>query len=114
MKRLGLILGATLLLAVAASPVSAASKAGCSAGTSGWTEASIELAASTIWDSILDQSPFPNGIPDLEAALGGLDRNGDGDLCLKRIWGDDLNPKSNWFGVIANYLRDNTAAATDS
>jgi hypothetical protein len=112
MKRLGMVLGAILLLAATAGTATAAPKEGCSAASSGWGEMTVEIAASTIWDSILDKSPFPNGIPDLEAALGGLDRNGDGDLCLKRIWGADLNPKSNWYGTIANYLRDNTAAAT--
>jgi hypothetical protein len=112
MKRLGMVLGAILLLAATAGTATAAPKEGCSAASSGWGEMTVEIAASTIWDSILDMSPFPNGIPDLEAALGGLDRNGDGDLCLKRIWGADLNPKSNWYGTIANYLRDNTAAAT--
>jgi len=114
MKRLGMVLGAILLLAATVVPATAAPKEGCSASSSGWSEMTVELAAGTIWDSILDKSPFPNGISDLEAALGGLDRNNDGDLCLKRIWGDDLNAKSNWYGVIANYLRDNTAAATDA
>jgi hypothetical protein len=90
--------------------VAAASHQGCSA------------AAATIWDSVVAKDAFPGGIPDLAAALAGLDKNGDGDLCLLRIWGDDLNPNAHWYKVglevygmpvTANYLRDNTANASD-
>ncbi len=120
-RLLALACGIGLLLTATAGAALAAPKAGCSAASSGWFETSVADAAVTIWPSIVDTTPFPGGIPDLEVALGGLDRNGDGDLCLMRLWGEDLNPKSHWyqiglelFGspVIANYLRDNTAAAS--
>jgi hypothetical protein len=102
--------------------VAAASHQGCSAEASGWSEYGIEEAAATIWDSVVAKDAFPGGIPDLAAALAGLDKNGDGDLCLLRIWGDDLNPNAHWYKVglevygmpvTANYLRDNTANARD-
>ena len=112
--------GSLSLAGVAA--VAAAPHHGCSADASGWSEYGVEEAAEVIWDSVVNKDPFPGGVPDLAAALAGLDNNGDGDLCLMRLWGDALNPRSHWYKlgielygmpVIANYLRDNTANASD-
>lgn len=123
MRRTVALAGVALLLTLTAGSAVAAPKAGCSAAQSGWNETSVGDAAATIWPSIIDTTPFPGGIPDLAAALGGLDKNDDGDLCLLRLWGDDLNPNSHWYKVgielfgspvIANYVRDNTAAAADA
>lgn len=123
MSRIAVLGGVALLMLSMAAPVAAVPKTGCSASPSGWLETSVSSAATTIWPSIVDTTPFPGGIPDLEAALGGLDKNGDGDLCLLRRWGEALNPNSHWYRVgielfgspvIANYLRDNTAAAADA
>ena len=77
--------GALSLTGVAA--VAAAPHQGCSAEASGWSEYGIEEAAATIWDSVVAKDAFPGEIPDLAAALAGLDKNGDGDLCLLRLWG---------------------------
>lgn len=38
-------------------------------------------------------------------------RNGDGNLCLKRI--SAFNERSPWHGVTFNYLVDNSAMADD-
>jgi hypothetical protein len=113
MRRIGIVVSVAALLIFTTGSAAAAPSAGCSATTSGWHEGTVDSVATEIWDSIVDKTPFPGGIPDLAAALGGLDKNDDGDLCLKRIWGEDLNPRSHWYPVIANYVRDNTAAATD-
>ena len=110
---------AAIATTLMAGTVAAAPKEGCPTGQ-GWGEWTVEAAAERIWPKLVDQSVFPAGISDLEAALGGYDRNGDGSVCVKIMWGDDLNPNSHWyqFGVdllgspIEQFLpRDNNSGA---
>ena len=96
--RVSAFVAAMALLLVAAGPVAAAQKTGCPAAE-GWNQMTIVEAATAIWPELLDRSVFPGGQADLEAALAGFDRNGDGDLCIKISGGDDLNPNSHWYRV---------------
>jgi len=83
---------ASVLLTFASAPV-AATPAACATP---W-----EL--STVHDTAVDF--FPHLLPgqfetaaELEAALGPLeDKDGDGDICVKQLWGYDLNPNSHWY-----------------
>ncbi|HEX5589158.1 MAG TPA: hypothetical protein VFX65_02565 [Candidatus Limnocylindrales bacterium] len=104
------MLVAALGLATVA-PVAAARHAGCAAAESGWAEYAAAEAATLIWPSVVDQSPWGGDLNAFIATIEGLDLNGDGDLCLKRIAG--FHENSPWHGVIFNYLVDNTANAAD-
>jgi len=104
---------AGLMGLAAAAPVAAAPYAGCAAGPSGWAELDATDTAILIWPSVVDTSPWPGGLPDFIVTIEGLDLNGDGDLCLKRIGSEGWNPNSNWYGVVFNYVLDNTANASD-
>jgi hypothetical protein len=92
---------------------------GCPAGQ-GWGEWDLEDAAERIWPKLIDQSAFPGGIGDLVTALDSYDANMDDAVCVKIMWGEDLNPNSHWyrFGIellgspIEQFLpRDNNSAA---
>ena len=100
-----------LLGLAAAAPVTAAPHAGCAAGESGWAEYDATDAAILIWPSVVDPSPWPGGLSEFIVTIEGLDLNGDGDLCLKRI--SDFNENSPWSGVVFNYVLDNAANASD-
>ena len=102
---------AGLLGLVAAGPVAAARHEGCAAGASGWAEYDATDAAILIWPSVVETAPWGGDLGAFIAMIEGLDVNGDGDLCLKRI--SDFNERSPWHGVIFNYLVDNTANAAD-
>lgn len=41
------------------------------------------------------------------------DRNGDGSICLKTLWGDSLNPQARWYGIELYLPAENTANATN-
>jgi hypothetical protein len=86
------------LAAAVPGAASAAPKLGCPAAASGWYGGSIGGIASTVWQGLLDQSPW-TGFGDFEAEIAALDSNGDGDLCVVARWGDHLNPKSHWYQV---------------
>ena len=105
-----LVLTALLLVAGAAS---ADPKTGCPVGT-GWDELTVEEVAELVWPELLDQSPFADQEEFQELGVRPYDRNGDGSICLKTQWGDDLNPNANWFGVFQFLPRDNTAAASNN
>ncbi len=105
----GLVLASVLVVSGTAL---AAPKTGCPVGQ-GWAETTVETAAETIWDELLDPSPW-GGLNDFqESAIRPYDRNGDGAICLKTQWGDDLNPNSNWYGVYQFLPRDNTSNASN-
>jgi hypothetical protein len=120
MRRITLALACAALVSVCiAGSVLAAPKSGCPAGE-GWGEWTVEAAADRIWPALVDPDAFPGGIADLEAALSGYDANADGSVCVKIMWGEDLNPNSHWylFGIellgspIEQFLpRDNNAGA---
>jgi hypothetical protein len=85
---------------------------GCPVG-SGWSEVDVTGAAATIWAELVDQSPWTDEDDFRESAIAPYDRNADGLICLKTMWGE-LNPESHWFGVTQFLVRDNTANATNS
>lgn len=101
MRRLVAALGcAALCTSLLATSAFAAPKTGCPNGH-GFTAnpVSISAAADEIFPVLLDPSAFPGGTADLAADLAGYDRNGDGYVCLKWMWGDALNPNSHWYRV---------------
>lgn len=85
----------------------AAPKTGCGAEASGWSEQSVEAVAATIWEGLLDQSPWPDGLPQFTEEIRGLDVNEEGNLCLKINWGEQANENSHWFGVEFFIVVDN-------
>lgn len=97
MRRVSLALAcagiATILVAGAAA---AAPKTGCPEGQ-GWGEWTVEAAAERIWPALVNPEAFPGGMAELAALIGTYDRNGDGSVCIKVMWGDDLNPNSHWY-----------------
>ncbi len=68
-------------------------------------------AAATIWEGLVDQSPWGSVGEFAEAAIQPYDRNGDGSICLRTIW-EDRNRKSNWYGALLFIPRDNNANAS--
>lgn len=105
----GLVLASVLALSGTAF---AAPKTGCPVGE-GWAEVSVEVAAAEIWPELVDQSPWDGQADFQESAVRPFDRNGDGSICLKTQWGEDLNPNSNWYGVYQFLPRDNTSNANN-
>jgi hypothetical protein len=96
-----------------AGPASADPKSGCPVGT-GWEELTVETVAATVWPELLDQSPWTDQQDFQESAVRPYDRNEDGSLCMKTMWGEDLNPNSPWQGVLQFLPRDNSANASNS
>jgi len=99
----------TTLLATASISASAmaAPKAGCGSEASGWSEQSVEAAAATIWEGLLDPSPWPGGLPEFTEEVRGVDADGEGNICLKIIWGERPNENAHWFGVELFMALDN-------
>ena len=104
-----------------AGPALAEPKTGCPVGT-GWEELTVEAVAEAVWPQLLDQSPWTDQQDFQESAARPYDRNGDGSMCLKTMWGEQLNPNSHWYGVGIDILgnptqqflpRDNTANASN-
>ena len=108
--RLVLVVGTALVVAVAwTATASAAPKTGCGAEASGWSEQSVEAAAATIWEGILDPTPFPGGLAEFTEVVRGVDANGEGNICLRINWGDQPNENGHWFGVELFIAVDNNA-----
>jgi hypothetical protein len=106
MKRACLVLlafGAALLLPATGH---AAPPGACAADWSGWTAGSLDEVTDIVWAGLIEPNPF-NHISELRAELAGQDRNGDGDVCLHIVWGEQPNPNANWFGVELFIVRDN-------
>jgi hypothetical protein len=99
-------------MVVLATGASGAPKTGCPVGT-GWNEMTVEDAAARVWPALLDQSPWEDELDFQESAVRPYDRNEDGSICLKIMWGEALNPNANWFGVEQFLPRDNTANASN-
>ena len=121
--RLGLVGALVFGSIVLVGPTASASpKAGCPVGN-GWQDtATVEAVASRIWPGLLDRSLWIDEQDFRESAVRPYDRNGDGSICLKIMWGDDLNPNAHWYGVGIDLLgtpteqflvRDNTANASN-
>lgn len=66
----------------------------------------MEAAAATIWDGLLDQSPWA-GLAEFTEEIRGLDANEEGNVCLKINWGEQANERSHWFGVEFFIVVDN-------
>lgn len=98
---------------VPAAGASADSKTGCPVGT-GWNEMTVEDVAARVWPALLDQSPWEDEADFRESAVRPYDRNGDGWICLKIQWGEELNPNSHWYGVEQFLPRDNTSNASNA
>ena len=123
MLRLRPIVPLVLALALALSfPAGAAAdpKFGCPAGED-WGLWGVQEAAEEIFPNLLPgHRPFETVDEVAEAIDAIFDKNDDDNICLKIIWGDDLNPNSHWYKVgvellgsptIMYILRDNTANA---
>ncbi len=124
MFKLRLLAGVVAALAAVGSltvSASAAPKTGCPAGQD-WDEMTVEGVAATIWPGLIDPSPWTDQADFRVSAIEPEDRNGDGSLCLKIMWGEDLNPNAKWYRVGIDVLgtptevflaRDNTANASN-
>lgn len=92
------IVAATAALALTVG-ASAAPKAGCPAGE--WQELTVEEVASNVWELLTDANKefWGSEANFLEQAVRPIDKNegGVGSICIKQIWGEDLNPKSAWY-----------------
>jgi hypothetical protein len=113
---------ALIALIATAGGASADPKTGCPVG-SGWNEMTVEDVAARVWPALLDQSPWANEADFRESAVRPYDRNGDGSICLKILWGEQLNPNSHWYLVGVDVLgapteqflpRDNTSNASNT
>lgn len=114
--RIGTMLATAGLAFSVAVPAAAAPRTGCAAEASGWREGTIDEVAAAVYPEILPGHPWPT-LDDFVAAIAPLDANSDGSLCVKQIWGDELNPSSHWYRVgmdllgrpvVANYIRENS------
>ena len=107
--RLGLatLVAIAAAVAMSASASAAPTKGGCGNAQSGWMLGSIDAIAATIWDGLVDQSPW--GTLDVfEMEVATADHNDDGSLCLKIGW-SDLNPNSHWYPYESFTVLDNNA-----
>jgi hypothetical protein len=94
-KRLTSLLLAALLTALAALPAAAAPPP-CPAS---WQWATAQQAAAAFFPHLLP-GQFAS-VADFEAVL--IDDVGDNDgLCMKMMWGFELNPKSHWYQLGVN------------
>lgn len=91
------LIGLATVLSTTAS-ASADPKTGCPVGT-GWNEMTVEEVAARTWPALLDTSPWANEAEYRESFVRPIDRNGDGSICLKIMWGERLNPNSHWYRV---------------
>ena len=102
------IFAAVLVTALAAPATAAAApKAGCPVSASGWEESSVQQLAADFFPHLLP-GQFAN-VGELAGALAAYDANGDGMLCAKWMWDEELNPNANWYGVVQLLPRDNNA-----
>ena len=89
---LAFVLSTLLMLAFASAPVAAA-PAAC---PTSWELATVHDTAVDFYPHLLP-GQFETAV-EFEAFLGSLeDNDGDGDVCVQRLWGYDLNPKSHWY-----------------
>jgi hypothetical protein len=95
---------------VGAGTASAAPKEGCPAASGGWELETVADTAAMIWDGLEDTSPWPGGLEEFTVVIGGYDRNGNGDLCLKIIVAE--NPNARWHEFDFFVPVDDNAAAT--
>ena len=100
MRRLTVLVSVLAAVLLIPGVGSGAQKSGCSNDSSGWSEASVADAADRIWPALLDTSPWGGDSATFEAeVVGAYDANLDGQVCIKAMWGEDLNPNSHWYGV---------------
>ena len=111
-RRLLTLISAIALLLATSSVVVAAQKEGCPSASSGWRVSTPEDAAHEFWPHLLP-GQFASEAEFAAVIAANDDRDGDGTICIRRSWGEELNPNSNWYGVHALHVRDNTAAAQE-
>ena len=83
------------LLTLATAPLTVAANNGACA--TGWTRDTVEGATALIWPHLLAPEVFDKDPAGLAAAIGGDDRDGNGFVCIKTMWGDALNPNSKYY-----------------
>ncbi len=108
-RALSILAAATLILATATA-VTAAQKAGCPADESGWRLTTPLKAAREFFPFLLP-GQFASVREFADVISANDDTNGDGLICIRRDWGDELNPNSNWYGIHKLSVIDNNAAA---
>jgi hypothetical protein len=109
-RRLVPILAAAALTLATATAVGAAEKAGCPADDSGWRLTTPLKAAREFFPFLLP-GQFATVREFADVISTNDDTNGDGLICIRRDWGDELNPNSNWYGIHKLSVIDNNAAA---
>jgi hypothetical protein len=104
MKKFIAFAAALASVAVVPAGASAAPKSGCPAASSGWSLHGVMEVTDTILAGLVEP---PQDLAAFRAEIAAYDRNGDGDLCLVIRWGDQRNPKSNWYPVEYFVVSDN-------
>src|SRR5215212_6455901 len=114
MRRASVLLMSCAALLMTPVVALAAPKTQCGAASSGWELLTVDQAADRIWPELVG-GPFAN-VEDLAADIDSrADRNDDDNVCLREMWGQDVNPKSHWYvvGPVTNFLvTDNAANAS--
>lgn len=112
-RRFALVYVLVLAMLVGSTAVaSAAPKTGCPAGD--WAESSVEVAATTIYGELVDSGPFGTLAEFIALIDAVYDRNDDDSVCVKTMWGEDLNPKSHWYGISLFIVRDNNSNGSNN
>ena len=110
-SRRALSLLAALALTVAtASAVTAAQKGGCPAAQSGWRLTTPDAAADEFFGHLVG-APFVSPEEFAAVIAANDDTNRDGLVCIRRSWGEELNPNAHWYGHHVLSVTDNKAAA---
>ena len=110
LRRLLPLLSAVALVLATATAVTAAQKGGCPADESGWRLTTPFKAAKEFYPFLLP-GQFGSVAEFAEVISANDDTNGDGLICIRRAWGEDLNPNSHWYGIHKLSVIDNNAAA---
>jgi hypothetical protein len=104
-------LAGTLITLAAAACLGGTASAGgprdsCAAAASGWNLGTVGDVAHTVWEGLLDPSPWADEAA-FTAEIAGLDLNHDGNLCLAIRWGERPSIKAHWYGIEWFIIRDN-------
>jgi len=76
--------------------VAAANSDGCPAAAGGWERVLTSVAAAEFFDHLLP-GQFATAADFAAAIAASSDKDGDGWICRKLMWGDALNPQSHWY-----------------
>jgi hypothetical protein len=100
LRTLGLsAFGMAAVAAAAAFTVSAgaAQKTGCPVGDGWEPPMTVEAVAARVFPALLPGSPWSSEGQFLTDAVMPVDKNEDGVICLRIMWGTDLNPNAKWY-----------------